>query len=139
MSLLRKRPYRTARAVLKHDNHFLLAVHSSFWARRERRWGLPGGRIEWGESPHQAVRRELREELDLQLNNMTEIGAFRYKGADHMVYGAHTDQRVTRYDKAELLDLRWFNLQELAELEQRRLLHAGYELQAIRRYLNSSP
>ncbi len=131
----RKRPYRTARAVLRHDNQFLLAIHSSFWAKREKRWGLPGGEIERGEHPQQAVQRELEEELELSLNQFTEIGAYFYKGNDHMIYGADSGTRVQSYDTSELLDLRWFSLEELQELDTARKLHAGYELQAIRQFM----
>ena len=131
----RKRPYRTARAVLRHDNQFLLAIHSSFWAKREKRWGLPGGEIERGEHPQQAVQRELEEELELYLSQFTEIGAYYYKGNDHMIYGADSDTRVQSYDTSELLDLRWFSLEELQELDAARKFHAGYELQAIRQFM----
>jgi 8-oxo-dGTP pyrophosphatase MutT (NUDIX family) len=127
--------YRTARAVLRHKDEFLLAIHSSFWARREKRWGLPGGNIERGEHPLSTVQRELEEELELYLSEFTEIGPYYYKGDDHMIYGADTDQRVQDYDTSELLDLRWFSLDELQSLDRDRKLHAGYELQAIRQFL----
>ena len=127
--------YRTARAVLRHDNQFLLAIHSSFWARREKRWGLPGGGIERGEHPVDAVRRELVEELELHLQDFTEVGAYFYKGRDHMIYGADTQQKIQDYDTSELLDLRWFSISELQSLDQNRKLHAGYELQAIRQFI----
>ena len=41
--------YKTARCILYREDEFLLAVHSSFWGARHRRWGLPGGQIERGE------------------------------------------------------------------------------------------
>jgi 8-oxo-dGTP pyrophosphatase MutT (NUDIX family) len=120
---------------LRFEDRFLLAVHSSFWARKEKRWGLPGGGIERGEAPLKAVIRELEEELELYLTHLTEIGAYFYKGNDHIVYGAETDQMIQAYDENELLDLRWFTLQELQQLEHQRKLHAGYELQAVRQFI----
>ena len=113
----------------------MLAVHSSFWARKERRWGLLGGGIERGEDPRDAVRRELEEEVELYLSDFEEIGAFNYKGAEHMVYGASTDYLVTEYDDSELLDLAWYSHAEVSSLAAQNKLHAGYELQAIDRYL----
>ncbi len=127
--------YRTARCVLHHEDQYLLAVHSSFWARRERRWGLPGGNIERGEHPEVAVRRELQEELSLDLGNILELGAYFYKGHDHMVYGADSGYRVEDYDSRELLDMRWFTLPEIQALDEKGRLHAGYELQAVRQFL----
>ena len=132
---MKKRPrYRTARAVLQHDDHFLLAVHSSFWAKRERRWGLPGGGIERGEHPQDAVQRELEEELDLYLTDFIEIGAYAYKGHDHIVYGAQSGYRVDDYDDKELLDLGWFSITQISEMARAGKLHAGYELQAIEQF-----
>ena len=129
------RPYQTARCVLRFEDRYLLAVHSSFWARREKRWGLPGGGIERGEAPIDAVRRELEEELDLSVRTLTEIGAYYYKGNDHMIYGAETDRLIESYDEKELLDLRWFSLRELHALDSEHKLHAGYELQAVRQFI----
>jgi 8-oxo-dGTP diphosphatase len=35
-------------------------------------WELPGGKVQYGEDPYDALRREIREELDVEI----EIGAF---------------------------------------------------------------
>ena len=130
-----RNPYKTARCVLKHGDEFFLAVHSSFWARRERRWGLPGGRIERREDPECAVRRELEEELDLYVPTFTEIGVYHYKDNKHMVFGAETNLRVSSYDDTELLDIGGYNLNQIKDLHKNKRLHAGYELDAIEKYL----
>lgn len=127
--------YKTARCVLKYGDEFFLAVHSSFWARRERRWGLPGGRIERREDPESAVRRELQEELDLYVPTFTEVGVYSYKDNEHMVFGAEITLRVSSYDDTELLDIGWYNLCQIEGLYQAKQLHAGYELDAIKKYL----
>ena len=117
------------------NEEFFLAVHSSFWAKRERRWGLPGGNIERREAPETAVLRELEEELELYLPEVIEVGEYRYKGHDHMVFGATIEQKITAYDDTELLDIGWYNLNEIKELDLQQRLHAGYELDAIETYL----
>ncbi len=131
-----KSPFRTARAVIQHQDQFLLAVHSSFWRTpHNRKWGLLGGRIERGEHAADALRRELKEELRTTFEHLTEIGPFHYKRADHMVYGTHSTYLISDYDEMELIDLRWFSLDEVRDLAERSRLHAGYELTAIEQML----
>jgi 8-oxo-dGTP diphosphatase len=124
--------YKTARCILYRDDRYLLAVHSRFWRVANRRWGLPGGQIEWGESPRAAVARELEEELQVYAPALVEIGAFHYKRAMHMVYAAPLLEDISEYDDSELLDIGWFTEAEVAGLKGRSALHADYELEAIR-------
>jgi len=128
----RQSPYRTARCVLYREHEYLLAVHSSFWGARRQRWGLPGGRIELGESPADAVRRELAEELSVQVGKLIEVGPFPYKRALHMVYAAHLPESIADWDNTELLDVRWFGEDAVQALAAEDSLHAAYELDAIR-------
>ena len=44
-------------------------------------WGLFGGAIDFGETPEAAIRRELREELMLDVANMTHFGAISFNVA----------------------------------------------------------
>lgn len=127
-----KQRFKTARCILYREDRYLLAIHNRFWAGT-RRWGLPGGQVEWGESPHDAAARELEEELEIHLPSLTEIGAYDYKRARHMVYAAELNQDIESFDDTELLDVRWFTEAEIASLAGRATLHAGYELDAVRR------
>ena len=128
--------FKTARCILYRNGTYLLAVHSSFWYRRDRRWGLPGGQIEWGESPLNAARRELREELHVAVADLMEVGAYHYKQAMHMVYAAPLDHDIVRYDDSELLDIGWFSEPDVAAMKADKALHADYELEAIRRLVH---
>ncbi|MEM1231614.1 MAG: NUDIX hydrolase [Pseudomonadota bacterium] len=137
------RRYQTARCVLYRERttqqaEYLLAMHGSMWGRRVKRWGLPGGRIEWREDPVAAALRELREELHVDIECAHEIGDFRYKRRWHKVVSAPWQADIRRFDKLELLELAWFTLPEVLELERGGRLHAGYEREAIEQLIESS-
>ncbi|MFE6764337.1 NUDIX domain-containing protein [Streptomyces sp. NPDC057689] len=55
----------TAYVLITNPADDLLVVHP---AKRDRPWQLPGGIVDQNESPLDAVRREVREELGLELD-----------------------------------------------------------------------
>lgn len=73
-----------AAAVVERDGRVMLCqrrpgVHNAL------KWEFPGGKLEPGESPEEALRRELREELDI----LVEVGRIR-----DAVYHRYEDRDV---------------------------------------------
>jgi 8-oxo-dGTP pyrophosphatase MutT (NUDIX family) len=121
--------------VLRNAGRFLLVVHSN-WERVHRdRWGLPGGRVDWGEEPERTAHRELDEELGIRVPSLIEVGDYPYKRALHRVYGGDFEGTIVRFDEDELLEIGWYTLDEVVALAGADKLHTGFELTAIRDYL----
>src|SRR6267143_243165 len=58
----------TAAAIVSDDAGRVLLLHHRF--RPGSGWGIPGGFIEQGEQPEEALRRELREEVGLEIQEL---------------------------------------------------------------------
>lgn len=81
-------------------------------------WGLPGGYLDRGEDPHEAIAREMREEVDLNV----EVGRLllvERGDRSHMdiAYLCHSSGSVGELS-AELLDYRWVIPDQLPTLRR---------------------
>ena len=72
----------TAAAVVMDEQGRVLLLDHVF--RPGNGWGLPGGFIEEGEEPEDALRRELREEAGLELESAEIAFARTLKNPDHV-------------------------------------------------------
>jgi 8-oxo-dGTP diphosphatase len=73
MRLTHSRFTVTAGAVIFNDQRQVLLLKHRF--RAGSGWGLPGGFLEHGEQPIDALRRELREEIGLEVEHVEVFAA----------------------------------------------------------------
>jgi 8-oxo-dGTP diphosphatase len=65
-------------AIIKHDGK-IFATQRGYGAFKDG-WEFPGGKIEQGETPQEALRREIREELetDIEVGDLFDIIEYDY-------------------------------------------------------------
>lgn len=61
------------KALLFHQGKFLILKEE---LHKGDVWDLPGGKIEYGESPEDALRREVKEELDVEIKIKKSVGVW---------------------------------------------------------------
>ena len=114
----------TAGAIIFNQAGEILILKHRF--RAGSGWGLPGGFLERGEQPIDALRRELREELDLEIEDVEIFTArsFRKPKQVEVLFrgraGGPVKPRTMEVERAE-----WFSLDALPEglpRDQRRLV-----------------
>ncbi|MGG4170054.1 NUDIX hydrolase [Rossellomorea vietnamensis] len=108
--------------IILNDHHELLLQH-----RTDGGWGLPGGLMELGESLEETARREVKEETDLEIGELTLVNIF--SGTDYYFKVSNGDELysvtavyVTKdvsgkisVDETESVDVQFFKLDELPD------------------------
>lgn len=124
------------RAVLYHEDRFLLAQHNNKSPENIGKWGLPGGGVEFYDIDlKEALRREIREEFEIEIDIWKYVETYEYKKREHHVFLASPLQLQFVTDINEILDYRWLTADEIIKWEAANRLHTGFELDAIQRSL----
>jgi 8-oxo-dGTP pyrophosphatase MutT (NUDIX family) len=96
------------------DGDTILLVRHTYGPRR---WDLPGGAVKRAEPPVDAARREMREELGLEISEWTSLGevsATVHHCRDSLAcFGAELSAPALALNRAELAAGRWFRRSEL--------------------------
>ena len=72
----------SAVAILDDDSNMLLLLRSEKSRWMPKKWGLPGGKVESGETSEQAAIRETKEEANLNIQNLTYLKNLSNKAVD---------------------------------------------------------
>ena len=79
-----KAPLHVVAAVIERDGKILIGQRKRDASRHALKWEFPGGKVEDGETPGEALIRELREELaiEAQIGPLIETYEFSYPGSE---------------------------------------------------------
>jgi 8-oxo-dGTP diphosphatase len=101
----------SAFAIILHSRYILLVK-----ARDKSNWQLPGGRLEPGETPAQAVIREVKEETGLRARVGRLTGRYlREDGSVVRVYAVRARGKLAGA-REEIVEQRWVRIREAKEM-----------------------
>jgi len=107
----------TAGIAIK-DNKFLLALRLPGTSIGES-WEFPGGKAETGETPEEALIREFKEELniDIVVGKRVCNGKFKNKEKEFEIFGFLIELGSEKFLLTEHSKIGWFSLDEMASLK----------------------
>lgn len=111
----------SVKALINHQNRFLILKEEM---HKGEVWDLPGGKIEYGESPEKALAREIKEELDMEVDIRHSVGVWYFysQNNNHQVI-CHTflcepkgEMKIdTTHNPADehFSELKWLTIEEI--------------------------
>ncbi len=114
----KRRAFRVAAGLIFHNGRYLITKRKAT-AHLGGLWEFPGGKLEPRESPEACLRRELREELGIEITTPKLYQVVAHAYADHTVE-LHFFRCTIASGEAKSLDcdgLRWASPRELTMLE----------------------
>jgi mutator protein MutT len=107
---------RVAKCLVRNEKNQILLVRLAYGPSV---WKLPGGMVDDHESPTEAVVRELKEELGIDLNEVKSLGenkgvGFRNNSTIYYFVSEYKDNNFN-IDKTEVASVEWFSLDSLPQ------------------------
>lgn len=124
-----RHPGSAVMMAVDEENRVLLVRQFRLPAKQEL-WELPAGRLDPGESPLEAAKRELREETGYEARQWTELVSF-------WPSPGYVDEKMDLFVARELtagaqaqmpderIEIRWFREEELGDLIRTGQIHDG--------------
>ena len=116
-----KKPFRVVCAVIEHDGKVLCMKRTrNRYTYISEHWEFPGGKVEQGESDHEALLREIQEEMRWDIFVGKKIAEFDFEYPDFTTHLVAHDCRCDDTEGFKLLDhldYRWLSREELGTLD----------------------
>jgi 8-oxo-dGDP phosphatase len=128
--------YEAAGVVPVGDDGRILLIDHYRFQTETRGWEIPAGKMESGETPVEAVRRELREETGHRAAEIIELGRYHpSNGSSNQVFHVFVARAVVRAgeieDTTEVSGLQWFMPDQVRRMISRDEILDGLSLTGL--------
>lgn len=118
------------------DNGNLLLIDHYRFQTDTRGWEVPAGKIDKGETPAQAARREMIEETGHQIGALKKLGRYHPSNGSsnqvfHVFVGRVKKKLGAIQDTNEVSAVRWFSEDEVRRLIARNQIRDGLSLTSL--------
>ncbi|MBN2043306.1 MAG: NUDIX hydrolase [Candidatus Aenigmarchaeota archaeon] len=105
-----------ASAIILKDNKILLVKRSDYTKTFPKTWACPGGRGDEGETPEQAVVRELKEEVNIDFKPRKLFKTGKYKDRDLFRFLGDWSGNI-KIQEEEITEYNWFSYEDAIKLD----------------------
>ena len=105
-----------ASAIILKDKRILLIKRSDYTKTFPNTWACPGGRGDEGETPEQAVVRELKEEMNIDFKPTKLYKTGKYKDRDLFRFLGEWSGEI-KIQENEITEYGWFSYDETIKLD----------------------
>ena len=106
--------------VLNHHNQILI-IQRAEGGRHENMWEFPGGMVEFGELPEEALAREIKEEVNLDIDILKYMYSWKWIENNEQVVGVSYLCRCKDVSTLKLSfehrNYKWVNISEILDSE----------------------
>ena len=109
---------RVTAAIMTNDEKIMIAKRKST-GKLPNKWEFPGGKVENDETPEQCLKREMKEEFDIDVSVGEYLGSSVYK-YDHIFIELLAYRTYWEEGEIDLKDhdeFKWISLEQLAEFD----------------------
>jgi len=102
--------------IRKSDNKVFIARRSLNKEFSPGKWETIGGRAEKGESPEECLKREVKEELNVEIKTFKPFKDYYYKGRVFKTFIVELDKEPSP-NKTDFEDWGWFSKEEIEKMD----------------------
>ncbi|WP_163122871.1 NUDIX hydrolase [Acinetobacter portensis] len=110
----------SSHAVILNENNEVLLLKATY---ANCAWGLPGGGLDMGETIHEALIRECKEELgcDISIDYLSGVYFHSAVISHAFIFRCHLSKNSNIQLSSEHSEFKWFSIDELSPIQKQRV------------------